>query len=88
MGGNNRVDVARHKALKVLKDAGAWDELIVPTFQVVGTEEEDDDGTAIVPSGTRSIFTEGLLRNILDLDAGHLLRNRPRKRWAGGVGKQ
>ena len=67
MGWNNRVDVARHKALKVLKDAGAWDELIVPTFQVVGTEEEDDDGTAIVPSGTRSIFTEGLLRNILDL---------------------
>ena len=70
MGWNNRVDVARHKALKVLKDAGAWEEIIVPTFQNVGTEEEEDDGTAIVPSGTRSIFTEGLLRNILDLDPG------------------
>ena len=64
---------ARHKALKVLKDAGAWEEIIVPTFQNVGTEEEEDDGTAIVPSGTRSIFTEGLLRNILDLDPGQQL---------------
>ena len=57
----------RREALKVLKDAGAWDEVIVPTFQNVGTEEEDEDGTAVVPNGTKSIFTEGLLRNILDL---------------------
>ena len=57
---------ARHKALKVLKDAGAWEEIIVPTFQNVGTEEEDDDGTVIVPDGTKSVFTENLLRNILD----------------------
>ena len=58
-----RVDVARHKALKVLKDAGAWEEIIVPTFQNVGTEDEEDDGTAIVPDGTKSVFTENLLRN-------------------------
>ena len=45
MGWNNRVDVARHKALKVLKDAGAWEEIIVPTFQNMGTEEEDEEGT-------------------------------------------
>ena len=70
MGWNNRVDVARHKALKVLKDAGAWDEVIVPTFQNVGTDDEDDDGTVIVPDGTKSVFTENLLRNIIDLDAG------------------
>ena len=84
MGWNNRVDVARHKALKVLKDAGAWDELIVPTFEYVGTDTDDDEGTEIVPTGTKSIFTEHLLREILDLDAGHLLRNRPLRRWAGG----
>lgn len=70
MGWNNRVDVARHKALKVLKDAGAWDELIVPTFEYVGTDTDDDEGTEIVPTGTKSIFTERLLREILDLDAG------------------
>jgi hypothetical protein len=40
------------------------DKSIVPTFQNVGTEEEDDDGTAIVPDGTKSVFTENLLRNI------------------------
>lgn len=56
--------------VKVLKEAGAWDEIIVPTFQNMGTEDEDDDGTVNVPNGTKSIFTEGLLRNILDLDSG------------------
>ena len=70
MGWNNRVDVARHKALRVLKDAGAWEEIIVPTFQNMGTEEEDEEGTVIVPTGTTSVFTERLLRNILDLNPG------------------
>lgn len=85
MGWNNRVDVARHKALRVLKDAGAWEEIIVPTFQNMGTEEEDEEGTVIVPTGTTSVFTERLLRNILDLDPGQQVelcgwRVIPRKR--------
>ena len=36
----------------------------------MGTEEEDEEGTVIVPTGTTSVFTERLLRNILDLDPG------------------
>jgi len=73
MGWNTRVDVSRYKALRVLKDADVWDEVIVPTFSDIGTDDKDDDGTAIVPNGTRSVFTEGLLRNILDLDPGQQL---------------
>lgn len=68
MGWNNRVDVSRYKALKVLKDAEVWDEIIVPTFKDMGTEVEDDEGTANVPTGTKSVFTERLLREILDLE--------------------
>ena len=73
MGWNNRVDVSRYKALRVLKDAEVWDEVIVPTFSDIGTDDKDDDGTAIVPNGTKSVFSEGLLRNILDLDPGQQL---------------
>jgi len=73
MGWNTRVDVSRYKALRVLKDADVWDEVIVPTFSDIGTDDKDDDGTAIVPNGTRSVFTEGLLRNILDLHADQQL---------------
>jgi len=69
--------------LKVLKDAGAWEEIIVPTFQNVGTEEEDDDGTVIVPDGTKSVFTENLLRNILD--PGSRSRMLRRRRSENGV---
>lgn len=69
MGWNTRVDVARYKALRVLKDAGAWDQAIVPTFNDFGTQSENEDGTDNVPTGTSSPFTEGLLRNILDLIA-------------------
>ena len=36
----------------------------------MGTEEEDEEGTVIVPTGTTSVFTERLLRNILDLNPG------------------
>ncbi|MBK1721950.1 hypothetical protein CKO23_06760 [Thiocystis violacea] len=67
MGWNTRVDVARYKALRVLKEAGAWDQAIVPTFSFFGTSQDLDDGTDAVPIGTASPFTEGLLRNILDL---------------------
>lgn len=74
MGWNTRVDVARYKALKVLKDAGAWDEIVVPTFQNLGTTEENEEGTANVPTGTKTPFTERLLREILDLSADQQTR--------------
>jgi SAM-dependent methyltransferase len=74
MGWNTRVDVARYKALRVLKDAEVWDEVIVPTFQNLGTDDNDDEGTINVPTGTKSIFTERLLREILDLTPGQQLQ--------------
>jgi len=73
MGWNTRVDVSRYKALRVLKDADVWDEVIVPTLNDLGTTEESEEGTANVPTGTRSVFTERLLREILDLDPGQQL---------------
>ncbi len=48
----------------------AW-EVIVPTFELIGTIGDDDDGTSIVPTGT--LFTEGLLRSILDLSPAQQL---------------
>lgn len=41
----------------------AW-ELVVPTFQEVGTDDEESLGTKLVPTGT---FTERLLRDIVPL---------------------
>jgi hypothetical protein len=73
MGWNTRVDVARHKALRVLKDAAVWDEVIVPAFQDMGTVDENEEGTSNVPMGTRPPFTERLLREILDLCPGQQL---------------
>jgi hypothetical protein len=67
--GWSRVDVARYKALKTLKEGGAWDASIVPAFQCLGTDDDDDEGTSNVPTGTKSPFTERLLREILDLTA-------------------
>ena len=55
------------------RDADVLDEVIVPTFNDLGTCEESDEGTANVPTGTKSVFTERLLREILDLDAGQQL---------------
>lgn len=41
----------------------AWN-IIVPTFENLGTHTQEDGGTTKVPGGT---FTENLLRDILDL---------------------
>jgi DNA modification methylase/ParB-like chromosome segregation protein Spo0J len=54
--------VKKYSALKQISP-DVWD-VIVPTFEVVGTASEDESGTPIVPIGT---FTVGLLRSILDL---------------------
>lgn len=73
MGWNTRVDVARHKALRVLNDAGVWDQVIVPASQDTGTFDDDEEGTGHVPTGTRTPFTERILREILDLCSGQQL---------------
>ncbi len=47
----------------------AW-ELVVPTFQTMGTSEDESAGTKLVPTGT---FTERLLRDIVPLTADQQL---------------
>ena len=56
-------------ALRVLKEAGAWDQAVVPAFQYMGTGDKDEEGTGNVPTGTKPQFTERLLRNILPFAA-------------------
>lgn len=86
MGGWSRGAVSNYAALKSI-DEEAWD-IVATSFSTIVANEDDDGVANNATTVANTIFTEGLLRNILDLDAGHLPRNRPRKRWAGGVGKQ
>lgn len=53
------------KKLSMLQNisSDAW-KLVVPTFQLVGTDDDEDMGTKIVPTGT---FSERLLRDIVPL---------------------
>lgn len=87
--GWGRVDVARYKALECLKTGGAWD-VIVPTFQEMGTSDKEDEGTTNVPTGTNHVFTERLLRDILDLTPDQqlaLCNDLAKGEKAGGISK-
>lgn len=65
--GWSRTAVANYAALKSI-DSDAWK--IVTASQGIVTTDQDSDVTADVTGVT---FTEGLLRNILDLCAGQQL---------------
>lgn len=58
-----REKVAKYVMLRGIKPE-VW-QLIVPTFENLGTGEDNDTGTKNVPTGT--LFSEGLLRSILSL---------------------
>ena len=71
MGGWSREAVKNYKALQKIND-DAWS-VVGTSFSAVVPEADDsyvpDSGTNV----PKAIFTEGLLRNILDLDPGQQL---------------
>jgi len=66
--GWNRNKVKHYAALETLLP-NVWG-VIVPHIQKIGTTQVVDNGTRDVPNGT---ISEGLLRNILDLNEQHQL---------------
>ena len=66
-------------------DSEAWS-LIATSFDDLVADDDDEAVAENATTVARTKFSERLLRNILDLDAGRLPRNRPRKRWAGIIG--
>jgi hypothetical protein len=68
MGGWSRAQVSQYAMLnKICKEA--W-ETIATSFQNTVAEDDDDAVAEIATGVAKSAFSENLLRNILDLDAG------------------
>lgn len=71
MGGWSREAVKDYKALKKI-DSEAWT-IVGASFQNVAPDDESDAAPESGASAPKAPFTEGLLRNILDLDASQQL---------------
>ena len=65
MGGWMQQRIAQYKALKKIDDE-AW-EIITTSFDGSVVSDEDDDVVTDTTTVVKQKFTEGLLRNILDL---------------------
>jgi len=71
MGGWKQQRIAQYKALKKISE-DAW-EIITTSFSDFVVSDDDSDVVSDTTTVVKQKFTEGLLREILDLDAGQQL---------------
>lgn len=68
MGGWSRAQVSQYAMLNKI-DSEAWD-IVATSFQNTVADDDDDAVAEIATGVAKSVFSENLLRNILDLEPG------------------